>query len=161
MPTPDFVLELRRGIGHAPLWLMGATAVVVREGQVLLGRRADNHALTPITGIIDPREEPADAAAREALEEAGVVITVDRLAWIHVIPRITYDNGDQTDYLDLTFRCNWLSGDPRPVDGEMTDLRWFPVDALDDLTDLDADMRERIRRALADGPADFEGGRGK
>ena len=124
---------------------MGATAVVVREGQVLLGRRTDNGALTPITGIIDPREEPADAAAREALEEAGVVITVDRLAWIHVIPRITYDNGDQTDYLDLTFRCSWVSGDPRPVDGEMTDLRWFPVDALDDLMDLDADMRERIR----------------
>jgi hypothetical protein len=33
------------------------------------------------------------------------------------------------------------------------------VDAIDDLIDLDADMRERIRRALADGPADFEGGR--
>jgi hypothetical protein len=41
----------------------------------------------------------------------------------------------------------------------MTDLHWFPVDAIDDLIDLDADMRERIRRALADGPADFEGGR--
>jgi 8-oxo-dGTP pyrophosphatase MutT (NUDIX family) len=159
MPTPDFVLALRRRMGHAPLWLMGTTAVVVHQERVLLGRRTDNGALTPITGIIDPREEPADAAAREAFEEAGVVITVDRLAWIHVIPRVTYDNGDQTDYLDLTFRCSWVSGDPRPVDGEMTDLHWFPVDAIDDLIDLDADMRERIRRALADGPADFEGGR--
>ena len=138
---------------------MGTTAVVVREDSVLLGRRTDNGALTPITGIIDPREEPADAAVREALEEAGVVIHADRLAWIHVIPRITYDNGDQTDYLDLTFRCSWVSGEPHPVDGEMTDLAWIPVDALDELADLDPDMRERIRRALADGPADFEGGR--
>jgi 8-oxo-dGTP pyrophosphatase MutT (NUDIX family) len=159
MPTPDFVLDLRRAIGHAPLWLMGTTAVVVHEDRVLLGRRTDNGALTPITGIIDPREEPADAAVREALEEAGVVITVDRLAWIHVIPRITYDNGDQTDYLDFTFRCTWISGDPHPVDGEMTDLAWVPVDALDSLAELDPDMRERIRRALADGPAYFEGGR--
>lgn len=158
MPTPDFVLELRRAIGHAPLWLMGTTAVVVRDGSVLLGRRSDNGALTPITGIIDPREEPADAAVREALEEAGVVIRADRLAWIHVIPRITYDNGDQTDYLDFTFCCTWISGEPRPVDGEMTDLTWTPIDALDTLPDLDADMRERIRRALADGPADFVGG---
>lgn len=158
MPTPDFVLELRRAIGHAPLWLMGTTAVVVRDGSVLLGRRSDNGALTPITGIIDPREEPADAAVREALEEAGVVTRADRLAWIHVIPRITYDNGDQTDYLDFTFRCTWISGEPRPVDGEMTDLTWTPIDALDTLPDLDADMRERIRRALADGPADFVGG---
>jgi 8-oxo-dGTP pyrophosphatase MutT (NUDIX family) len=159
MPTPDFVLDLRRAIGHAPLWLMGTTAVVVHEGRVLLGRRSDNGALTPITGIIDPREEPADAAVREAFEEAGVVITVDRLAWIHVIPRITYDNGDQTDYLDFTFRCTWISGDPLPVDGEMTDLAWVPVNSLDSLAELDPDMRERIRRALADGPAYFEGGR--
>jgi 8-oxo-dGTP pyrophosphatase MutT (NUDIX family) len=159
MPTPDFVLDLRRAIGHAPLWLMGTTAVVVHEGRVLLGRRSDNGALTPITGIIDPREEPADAAVREAFEEAGVVITVDRLAWIHVIPRITYDNGDQTDYLDFTFRCTWISGDPHPVDGEMTDLAWVPVNSLDSLAELDPDMRERIRRALADGPAYFEGGR--
>jgi len=159
MPTPDFVLALRRQIGHTPLWLMGTTAVVIHEGSVLLGRRTDDGALTPITGIIDPREEPADAAAREALEEAGVVIAVERLAWIHVIPRITYDNGDQTDYLDFTFRCRWISGELRPLDGEMSDLHWFPVDSLDELADLDADMRERIRRALADGPADFEGGR--
>lgn len=159
MPTPDFVLDLRRAIGHAPLWLMGTTAVVIHEGRVLLGRRTDNGAHTPITGIIDPREEPADAAVREALEEAGVVIRADRLAWIHVIPRITYDNGDQTDYLDFTFRCTWISGEPHPVDGEMTDLHWFPIDSLDGLADLDPDMRERIRRALAAGPADFEGGR--
>jgi len=159
MPTPDFVLDLRRAIGHAPLWLMGTTAVVVREDRVLLGRRTDNGALTPITGIIDPREEPADAAVREALEEAGIVVRADRLAWIHVIPRITYDNGDQTDYLDLTFRCSWVSGEPQPVDGEMTDLAWVPIHALDEFSDLDPDMRERIRRALADGPSDFEGGR--
>ena len=40
----------------------GVTAVIIRGGEVLLGRRSDNHALTPITGIVDPGEEPADAA---------------------------------------------------------------------------------------------------
>jgi 8-oxo-dGTP pyrophosphatase MutT (NUDIX family) len=159
MPTPDFVLDLRRQVGHAPLWLMGTTAVVIHEGRVLLGRRTDNGALTPITGIIDPREEPADAAVREAREEAGVVIRAERLAWIHVIPRVTYDNGDQSDYLDLTFRCSWISGELRPVDGEMADLGWFPLGSLDELSDLDPDMRERIRRCLDDGPAVFAGGR--
>jgi 8-oxo-dGTP pyrophosphatase MutT (NUDIX family) len=143
--TPDFVLELRKRVGHSPLWLMGTTAVIVHEGSVLLGRRSDNGALTPITGIIDPREEPAAAAAREALEEAGVVVRVDRLAWVHVIPRITYDNGDQTDYLDLTFRCSWISGEPFPADGEMTDVGWYPVS---DLSALDAEMRERVEHAL-------------
>ena len=28
MGTPDFVLELRKHVGSAPLWLAGATAVI-------------------------------------------------------------------------------------------------------------------------------------
>ena len=78
VPTPDFILELRRFVGTRPLPLVGVTAVIIRGGEVLLGRRSDNHALTPITGIVDPGEEPADAAVREAAEEAGVVIRADR-----------------------------------------------------------------------------------
>lgn len=145
MPTPDFVLELRRHVGTRPLPLVGVTAVIVRDGRILLGRRSDSGALTPITGIVDPGEEPATAAARESLEEAGVVITVDRLAWVHQIDRVTYENGDQSDYLDLTFRCTWVSGDPWPADGEMTEVGWF---ALDDLAELDDDMRRRVDFAL-------------
>ena len=158
MPIPDFVLELRRHIGTAPLPLVGVTAVILRDGEVLLGRRTDNGALTPITGIVDPGEEPADAAVREALEEAGVEIRTEHLAWVHQIPRITYDNGDQSDYLDLTFRCTWVSGDPYPVDGEMTEVGWHDLDALPTL-EL-PDMRRRIEVALLDeGGARFEGGR--
>lgn len=156
MATPDFILELRRMVGTHPLTLTGVTAVIVRDEEVLLGRRVDNGALTPITGIVDPHEEPADAAAREALEEAGVRIRVDRLAWVHQIPRVTYENGDRTDYLDLTFRCTWLEGDPYPADGEMTEVGWFPLDGLDGVDD---DMRARIAAALTEGPTRFEGGR--
>ena len=157
MPIPDFVLELRRHVGTAPLPLVGVTAVILRGAEVLLGRRTDNGALTPITGIVDPGEEPADAAVREALEEAGVEIRAEHLAWVHQIPRVTYENGDQSDYLDLTFRCAWVSGDPVPVDGEMRDLAWHPVDALTDISD---DMRRRIEAATATVvAARFEGGR--
>lgn len=156
MPTPDFVLELRRHVGHAPLPLVGATAVVIRDGKVLLGRRSDNGALTPITGIVDPGEEPADAAVRETLEEAGVVCRVERLAWVHQLPRVVYAHGDQVDYLDLVFRCEWVSGEPHPADGEMTEVGWYDLDALPPL-ELD-DMGRRIELARADGPPRFEGG---
>jgi 8-oxo-dGTP pyrophosphatase MutT (NUDIX family) len=157
MPTPDFVLELRRKIGTDPLPLAGVTAVVFRDDKVLLGRRSDDGALTPVTGIVDPGEEPADAAVRETLEEAGVVCRAERLAWVHQIPRVTYENGDQSDYLDLTFRCAWVSGDPYPADGEMSEVGWYDLDAL---PDLGADMRRRIAFAIAeDDVARFEGGR--
>jgi len=157
MPTPDFVLELRRHVGTAPLSLVGVTAVILRGDEVLLGRRADNGAVTPVTGIVDPGEEPADAARREALEEAGVRIRVDHLAWVHQIPRITYANGDQADYLDLTFGCTWLEGEPFPADGEMTEVGWYPLDALPPMS---KEQRRRIS-VVVEGrgaPARFEGG---
>ncbi|QJU54909.1 NUDIX domain-containing protein [Herbiconiux sp. KACC 21604] len=145
MATPDFVLELREKIGHAPLWLTGVTAVVVRGDEVLLVRRSDNGAWTPVTGIVDPGEEPAIAAVREVLEEADIHAKAQHLAWVHVIPTIVYPNGDVSQYLDITFRLSYVSGEPFPADGENTDVRWFPLDALPEMSD---EMHARIRHAL-------------
>lgn len=146
MATPDFVLALREKVGHAPLWLIGTTAVVTRGSDILLVKRSDNGAWTAVTGVIDPREEPADAAARETLEEAGVTAVAERLAWVHTIPRVVYDNGDQTDYLDFTFRMRYLSGEPYPADGENSEARWFALDAMPPMSE---DMAARIAHALA------------
>jgi 8-oxo-dGTP pyrophosphatase MutT (NUDIX family) len=146
---PEFVVELRRHIGTSPLPLVGATAVILDGAgdaeRVLLGRRTDNGALTPISGVVDPGEEPAAAVVREALEEAGVHIRVTRLAWVHQLPRITYGNGDQVDYLDLTFRCDWLSGTPAPADGELVEVGWYPTN---ELRGLRSDHRRRVELAL-------------
>lgn len=157
MPTPEFVLALREKIGHAPLPLIGVTAVVFRDEKVLLGRRSDNGEFAPVSGILEPEEEPADAVAREALEEAGVVVRVDRLAWVHRLPRTVYANLDEVDYLDLVFRCTWVSGDPYPADGELAEVGWFGLEELDG---VGPDHRRRIALALAeDDPTRFEGGR--
>lgn len=145
MATPDFVLALREKIGTAPLWLSGVTAVVLREGQVLLVRRADTGAWTPVTGIIDPGEEPAIAAIREVLEEADVVVTADVLTLVNTTAPVTYSNGDRSQYLDLVFRCSWVSGTPFPADGENTEAAWFDLDALPALSD---DLSRRIRSAV-------------
>lgn len=158
MPTPDFVLDLREKIGHELLWLSGVSAVVVRPGasgdEVLLVRRADNGAWTPVTGIIDPGEEPAVAGAREVLEETEVVAVAERLAWVHTLPPMTYANGDRSQYLDLTFRFRWVSGEPGPGDGENIEARWYPVDALPAMS---AEMHARVRAGLTlDGPTRFE-----
>ncbi|MGN8049474.1 NUDIX hydrolase [Curtobacterium sp. 22159] len=154
MPTPDFVLSLRSKIGHDPLWLTGVTAVVTRgEGpdrELLVVRRADTRAFTPVTGIVDPGEEPAVAAEREVLEEADVVAVAERLAWVQTLPEMTYPNGDRAQYLDLVFACRYVSGEPFPADGENTEAFWAPVDALPEMS---ANMLARVQAALADEPA--------
>ncbi|WP_084038031.1 NUDIX domain-containing protein [Demequina sp. NBRC 110053] len=157
MPTPNFVLRLREAIGHDLLWLPGVTAVIVRETalgtEVLLVKRADNGAWTPVTGIIDPGEQPAGAGAREALEEAAVIAVPEALVRVRALEPMTYANGDRAQYLDLTYRFRWVSGEPYPADGENAEARWFLTTELPDLT---ADMSERIGAALrGDDRVDF------
>lgn len=156
MGTPEFVLDLRALIGSRPIPLVGVTAVVFQGDRVLVGRRADNGAWQCISGIVDPGEEPADAARRECAEEAGVVIRATRLAGVRQLPRVTYGNGDRVDYLDLVFRCEWVSGAPHPADGELTEVGWRD---LDDLAEIDPAHCDKIAVARdADGPAAFAGG---
>jgi len=109
MPTPPYIRKLREQIGSDYLWLSGATAVVYREqdSKVLLVRRSDNGAWTPITGIVDPGESPALTCLREAQEEANVQIEVLELAQVKADPPMQFGNGDRCQFLDR--RCvGWM-----------------------------------------------------
>lgn len=154
MPTPDFVLRLREKIGHDLLWMTGVTAVILDErDRILLCRRADNGAWTPITGIVDPGEQPADTAVREAEEETGVRIAVEGLASVLSNPPQVFVNGDRAQFLDLTFRCRWVGGRARVNDEESTAVRWFPLDGLPEMSER---MHRRIAAALGfSGRTDF------
>lgn len=134
MPTPRFVTELRALVGQRPLWLSVAIAVVLDdEGQVLLHRRADTGIWALPGGIIDPAEEPADAAVRECFEETGVAVVPEVLTSASVSPPVTYANGDQVQYLELAFRCRPVGGTADVNDEESLEVRWHPLDALPEL----------------------------
>ena len=152
MATPDFILRLRERVGTELLWLTGVTAVIVREEpvrQVLLVRRADTGAWTAVTGVIDPGETVAGTARREALEEAGVEIEVERVVWLHTLPPMEYPNGDRAQYLDHVLRARYLSGEAHVADDESSEVGWFAPDALPPMSD---EHRARIERALSDEP---------
>ncbi len=166
MPIPPFVALLRRKIGHDLLWMPGITAVVLRERpsgtgsgrvategssttEVLLIKRSDTGAWTPVTGITDPGEQPHVTAEREVAEEAGVVARVERLVWVSSGRPMVHQNGDHAQYLDHTFRCRWVSGEPAPGDDEASEAAWFSLDALPQMTRR---FTERIAVAMANEP---------
>ena len=149
VPIPDFVRDLRRHVGTASLWLPGVTAVVRRDDEVLLVQRSDTGAWSPVTGIVDPGEQPGVAARREVLEETGVHVSVDRLAAVEALPPMTHANGDKATYLDLTFACSYLRGDAHVADDESLDVRWFRLDAL---PTIQQSVRDRMEAALAGDP---------
>ncbi|WP_066834452.1 NUDIX hydrolase [Collinsella ihumii] len=171
MPTPDFIVQLRKKIGHDLLWLIGITAYVEDgRGRILMGRRADTGEWALVYGINEPGEEPATTAVREVLEETGVAVVAEELASVKASSRvITYANGDNTMYLDLLFVCRPVDerhAEPRAGDEESLEVGWFAPDALP--APLAASTVERLalvreffgRRDAGDAHALFFGGGG-
>lgn len=153
MPTPEFILALREHVGHDLLWLTGVTAVIVDgEGRVLLHRRSDTGEWALISGILEPGEQPAVAVVREAYEETGVHIEVERISGVTSGPPVSYPNGDRVQFLDVAFRCRAVGGRARVNDDESLEVAWF---APDDLPPLDDHQLERLRQALKDEPATY------
>lgn len=136
MGTPDFVVELRKKIGHDHLWMPGVTAIVVRDvpadaplgatPKILLVKRTDNGQWTPVTGIVDPGEDPDVAAIREVKEETGLDAKVEALLGVGAVGPTEYPNGDRASYMDTCLRLS-VPEDAEPVvgDEESTEVGWF------------------------------------
>jgi 8-oxo-dGTP pyrophosphatase MutT (NUDIX family) len=156
VPVPEFILQLRRGVGHDPLFLTGVTAVVLRDDgvatpSVLYGRRADNGLWALPSGIVEPGEQPATTVVREVHEELQVEVEPERLALVTADPAITYPNGDVCQFVSLTFRCRYVRGEAALGDDETLEVAWRPAD--DPPADLDAVQRRRLAVALTDDSA--------
>jgi 8-oxo-dGTP pyrophosphatase MutT (NUDIX family) len=154
MPTPPYILELRRSHGHGLLLLPGVCGVVVRDDlepgrrHVLLVCRSDTGAWELPAGIVEPGEQPATTIERELLEETCVVAVAERLVWLSADPEVVvYPNGDRCQYLTTVFRCRYVCGEARVGDEESTEVVWADLAALPPLT---PDQHRRIRYALED-----------
>jgi ADP-ribose pyrophosphatase YjhB (NUDIX family) len=104
-----------------------AGALVVRDGQVLLGRRAVEPGLGMWDipgGFLEPWEHPADAAAREVLEETGLRV---RMTGLLTVVMDTYH--DQFYTLNVYYLAEVLDGEMCAAD-DLAELRWFAPDAL-------------------------------
>ena len=115
--------------------------------QILLVRRADSGAWTPVCGIVEPGERPDHTIVRESLEEAQVHVVVDRYLAVDVDDPLTYPNGDQCQFLNHVFSCRWVDGQARVGDDESSHVRWFDIDELPALS-----VRHRAAVELALSP---------
>lgn len=152
MPTPAFIVALRKKIGHDLLLLPGVSGVVFNDaGHVLLVRAVATGRWMPIGGCVEPGEEPADCIVREIREETGVTAVPERIVSVDALGHVVYPNGDECRFLTTTFRCRAISGTAHVADEESHDVRYFAPDALP--ADLAPHHRRRIDQALADLPS--------
>ncbi len=125
-----------------------AHVLFMREGQTLLLRRfqtgwRDGY-FSVVAGHVEADETIAQAAIREAREEAGVVIEPDELELVHVVHR-------KSDSERLSFFFLARTWDPEPFNAEphKCDLMdWFDLDCLPpNMVDYVAQALARVNEA--------------
>jgi 8-oxo-dGTP pyrophosphatase MutT (NUDIX family) len=133
VPTSPYVRWLRSLVGHE-LLLLPSVAVLPwdADGRLLLARNADDGLWMTIGGSVEIGESPAQAARREAAEEAGIDVELRgiRCAVGGEELRASYPNGDQVAYVTVVYDAAIVSGTPEHDGDETTAVAWFDVTAL-------------------------------
>ena len=129
----EYIMELRKLVGHRPLLQVGASVIVENEtGEVLLQKRADNHCWGYAGGSVELDEAVEDAARRELFEETGLIALEMELFGVFSgkDTHYVYPNGDEVSNVDIVYLCRNYEGTLKCQEEEVEELRFFPADAL-------------------------------
>lgn len=129
----DYIKELRKKIGHAPITIPHSVIIVINnQDEMLLEERSDDGFFDFPGGGIDPKETPEEAAIRELKEETGLI--ANRLetfkTYTGEITHYIYFNGDEIYGEDHVFICRDYSGELVPQPEEVTRLFFCALDGM-------------------------------
>jgi 8-oxo-dGTP pyrophosphatase MutT (NUDIX family) len=133
MPMSGYLQQLRKKIGNDLLVLPSAAVVIHDEHmRLLLCLHRDKNIWVAPGGLIEPGEQPADAAVRETWEETGLFVEIDGILGVYgggdLV--IDYPNGDRAAYVGTIFRGRVVGGNLRPDGDETLDVRYFTEEEL-------------------------------
>lgn len=121
MPLSDYVARVRAAIG-TDLLLLPAVTVLARDhdGRVLLVMHTYTGKWGLVGGTVEPDEDPAEAAVREAQEETGLHVSITGLLAVFGGPqfRVTYPNGDEAAIVQIVYDAVVDGGTARPDNDE-------------------------------------------
>ena len=142
-----YMSEMRKIVGHRTIIQCAGSIICVDEkGRILLGRRSDNHKWGYSGGALDIDERVEDCARRELYEEKGLIAEELEFFFVNSGPEAhyIYPNGDEVSNFEVVFTCRKWTGEPKPIDKEMEELRFFACDEID-LSEISPPIRPVIK----------------
>ncbi len=112
-----------------------AHLILEHEGNIFLLRRCNTGYSDGLYGLIaghiDANEQATHAMAREAQEEAGIIIDPADLVFVHVMHRRGDEINDRHERIDFFFKASKWQGTPKNNEPEKCDhADWFPLNNL-------------------------------
>lgn len=142
-------MDLRKAVGHAPLLQCAGSIIIENEkGEVLLGRRTDNHQWGYAGGSIEPNETVEECARRELFEETGLIADEIEFFMVNSGPEAhyIYPNGDEVYNVEIIYLCRKYHGEIKRQEEEIEELRFFSPEEIPDA--ISPPIRPVIRRYL-------------
>jgi 8-oxo-dGTP pyrophosphatase MutT (NUDIX family) len=140
----DYLASLRKYVGHAPLLMVGAAALIVDDqGRLLLMKRSDSGCWGPPGGAVEPGEAVETAARREVREETGLELGKLALFGVYSGPELfyRYPNGDEVHNVTIVYLSRERRGEVR-LNDEHTEWRWCAA------ADIPEDLSPPIRPVI-------------
>ena len=137
---------------------VAVSAAIVREGRVLLVRRAqpaNSPVYTLPGGVVEVGETLREAVEREVREETGLAIEPLGLAGHREFIVRDEAGGVVRHFIILAFAARWVAGEPAASE-ELAETRWMQPDELTGLK-----TTEGLAEIIAAAHHLVEGGRGE
>lgn len=143
----DYVKNLRKLVGNAPLLIPHAVTVIINDkNEILFEVRSDDGFYDFPGGAIEIGEEIEVAAKRELFEETN--ITANSLELLKVysgdITHYIYKNGNEIYGIDFVYIVRDFSGEPKPELSEVNKLVFLSINDID-ITKLSPRNQDIIR----------------
>lgn len=137
----NYIMDLRKVVGHAPL-LQCAGSVIIenKKGEILLGKRTDNHKWGYAGGSIELNETVEECAKRELFEETGLIADELEFFMVNSGPEVhyIYPNGDEVYNVEIIYLCRKYHGTLKRQEEEVEELCFFA------LADIPAEISDPI-----------------
>ncbi|MEU8679398.1 NUDIX domain-containing protein [Streptomyces sp. NPDC048560] len=131
-------VRVREPSDHRGRSIIGAHLVLIRNGNILLGKRHPNSAFAPSTwhlpaGHREQHESAMACVIREAQEETGLTIEEADLSLVHTLDLL--DPGSAIPRIQHFFAASRWCGEPVVLEPDRcTEWRWWPLTALPEPT---------------------------
>lgn len=130
----SYIMDMRKYVGHQTIIQCAASIICINgQGQLLLGRRTDNHKWGYAGGSVEIDEKVEDCAKREFFEEMGLIADEIEFFCVNSGPEThyVYPNGDEVSNIEIIYLCRKYHGQLKKQDEEMEELRFFSVEEID------------------------------